>query len=103
MQGVQPSPRIYSVMHNPVHVLIKYFKRKWTAAGDLDPSGASVFVDDTAVKTDCPDVVPVMCHQVVAAGTGNGSRPAVDKPAGADKTFQNSSSGYEVRNVYHDR
>ncbi len=66
MQGAQPSPRIYSVVFNPIQVLIRFLKRRWTAADDIDPSGASVFADDTAVKTDGPDVVPAMSNLVHA-------------------------------------
>ncbi len=55
MQGAQPSPRIYSVVFNPIQVFIRFLKRRWTAADDIDPYGASVFADDTAVKTDGPD------------------------------------------------
>jgi len=66
MQGAQPSPRIYGVVFNPIQVLIRFLKRRWTATDDIDPSGASVFADDTAAKTDGPDAVPAMCHLVQA-------------------------------------
>ena len=68
MQGAQPSPRIYGVVFNPVliRVLIRFLKHKWTATDGIDPSGASVFADDTAAKTDGPDAVPAMSHLVQA-------------------------------------
>ena len=53
MQGAhsaQPSPRIYGVVFNPISVLIRFLKRKWTTTDGIDPSGASVFADDTAAK-----------------------------------------------------
>ena len=35
------------------------------ARANVDPSGASVFADDTAVKTDGPDATPVMSNLVM--------------------------------------
>ena len=64
MQGAQPSPRIYDVVSNPVQVLIRFLKRKWAVGDDIDPSGASVFADATAAKTNGPNAVPAMCHMV---------------------------------------
>ena len=52
------------VVFKPVQVLVRFLKRKWAATDDIDPSGASVFADDMAAKTDGPDAVPVMCHLV---------------------------------------
>ena len=66
MQGAQPSPRIYGVVFNPIQVLIRFLKRKWTTTDGIDPSGANVFADDTAAKTDGPDAVPAMSHLVQA-------------------------------------
>ncbi len=64
MQGAQHSPRIYCVVFNPIQVLIRFPKRKWTTTDEIDPSGASVFADGTVVKTDGPDAVPAMCELV---------------------------------------
>ena len=58
------------MVFNPIQVLIRFLKRtsKWTttASDGIDPSGASVFADDTAAKTDGPDAVPAMSHLVQA-------------------------------------
>jgi hypothetical protein len=54
MRGAQPSPRIYSVVFNPIQVLIRFLKRRWTAADDIDPSSASVFVVNTDFSAKGP-------------------------------------------------
>jgi len=65
-QGAQPSPKVFTITFDPVHVIVRACKRGCSLQPDLDPLGSSGFADDSLLHTDGPDAIPAMAILVPA-------------------------------------
>ena len=66
-QGAHPSPFIFIIVFNLIHVIARVCGRGCSAHGQ-EPSGSSGFADDTTLHTDGVDAVPAMQCIIQPAG-----------------------------------
>ncbi len=63
-QGATPSPRVFNLLFDLVHTIVRAGGRGWMLRGSSTLSSSSGLADDTALHTKGPGVIPAMTIMV---------------------------------------
>ena len=59
-QGAQPSPSVFNLTLDPLHLIVRESQRGFKMLSDVQPTGLSGFADVTVLHADGIDAIPAM-------------------------------------------